>query len=235
MAGRREVVLVIAVGLLAGCGGGAKSDGAAGAGAGTGGSGGGTRGASGGGSGSGGTSGGLPACSIAARPNDPVNPDGGIATSCNTLALGSDWVSPEMWVAADGGVALDGGATEEPRGGAMLDGDYDLVRYRHNAVGAGRTRRSLRFFEGGTFIEWVVGAETPNGDGGVTPGQASINTQQQPSAAAPFAVTITCGNPELIGPDFAFSYTATGVELELFTYYMGRLVTVYTYRRTCAR
>ena len=140
-----------------------------------------------------------------------------------------------MFVAADGGVALDGGAMEEPSGGLMLDGDYDLVRYRHNALSGGRTRRSLRFFDSGTFIEWLVGVETPNADGGVTADQVGIDTRQQPSAPTPFTVTITCGNPELLGPDISFSYTATGDDLVLFTYSLGRLASVYTYRRACAR
>ncbi|HMF41199.1 MAG TPA: hypothetical protein VKQ32_10905 [Polyangia bacterium] len=237
--------LVLVAGMLIGCGSsGARNDGAAGSGAagtsgvgvaGAGGSGGGAGGAVGGGSGSAGTGGGLPACAIASRPDDPLNPDGGIATGCNTAAFGADWVSPEAFVANDAGVALDGGATEEPLGGSMLDGDYDLVRFRTMSTGGGRTRRSLRFFDGGTFIEWLVGQETSIGDGGVMTGQVAINTRQQPSAPAPFGVTIICGNPELIGPDFTYSYTVTGDELVLFNYYMGRLVNVYTYRRACSR
>ena len=234
MAGRREVALAMAVGLLASCGGGgAKSDGAAGAGGASSSGAAGAAGGSGGTTGIAGTTGGLPACAISTRPSDPVNPDGGIASNCNTLTFGADWVASEMAI-ADGGIVADAGAMEQPSGGMMLDGDYDLVRFR-TGNNMSRTRRSLRFFEGGTFMEWLVGSETPNGDGGVTTGQVSINTRQQPSAPDPFSVTFTCGNPELIGPDFTFSYTATGDELELFTYYTGRLVTVYTYRRACAR
>lgn len=189
----------------------------------------------GGGSGSGGAGGGLPACTIAARPDDPVNPDGGFATSCNTVAFGADWVSPEVVVGTDGGVELDGGASEEPSGGSMVDGDYDLVRYRIIGIANGRTRRSLRIFGGGTFIEWLVDNESSNGDAGVTISEFRFDSQQPFAVSPPFNLTIVCNNPSVITSDFSYSYTANGDDLVLFNYYTGRLVNIYTYRRTCAR
>jgi hypothetical protein len=143
-------------------------------------------------------------------------------------------VTPEVAAPTDGGVALDGGASEEPSGGSMPDGDYDLIRYRIIGTPSGRTRRSVRIFEGGTFIEWLIDNENSNGDAGVTVTDFRIDTRQQPSGPDPFMLTITCGG-DVISPQFSYSYTATGDELVLFNYFGGRLVNIYTYRRTCAR
>jgi len=236
---------VFVAAVLIGCGGGgARNDGAAGSGAagtagagaaGAGGSAGGTAGAT-GGSGSGGTSGGVPACATATPPNDPVNPDGGyISVACNAIAFGADWVSPEVVAGTDGGVALDGGASEEPSGGSMVDGDYDLVRFRIIGIPSRRIRRSVRIFEGGTYIEWLVDNETSNGDAGVTIDEARFDSRQVFAVSPTFTLTIVCNNPGLTNSDYSYSYTATGDELVIFNYYMGRLVNIYTYRRNCAR
>ncbi len=232
LVGRRGIGFVLSVAVLVACSGkGATGDGGPGA-AGGGGSGnaagggaGGSGGATAGTAGAGGSSG-QPACAIAARPDDPVNPDGGVATGCNTLAFGADWVSTEF---------VDAGTTEEPAAGAMIDGDYDLVRHRIIGISQSRTRRSLRIFDGGSYIEWLVNNEVSNGDASVMNGDASFDTRQQPSGTAPFSLTFTCGSPELLTPDYTFAYTASGDELLIFTYYTGRLVSVYTYRRSCSR
>jgi hypothetical protein len=228
--GRRRIglTIAIAVGVLAGCGGGgAKSDGAAGSGAGAGGGGGGSVGGSAGGVAGGGTSGGLPACAIATRPNDPV----GTSPTCNTVAFGRDWVPAEAFVPTDAGVALDGGAVEEPSGGTILDGDYDLVRYRSPAGSS--IRRSIRLFDGGTFFEWLNATVSGDVDGGVV-NQARFNTSQQPSHPEQFMLTIACADSGITTPS-RYAYTATGDELVLFVHLETGVLNVNTYRRTCRR
>ena len=180
-----------------------------------------------GGGGAGGSGGGLPTCAIATRPNDPVGTD----PMCNTVAYGGDWVVPEMVVATDGGIALDGGATEEPLGGTILDGDYNLVRFRQN-VSQSPFRRTLRLFDQGTFFEWLNATEMPNADGGMT--ELRFNTSQQPSHPDLFMLTITCAASGLSAAA-RYGYTAVGNDLVLFAYLDGGITIVYTYRRTCAR
>jgi hypothetical protein len=219
---------------MAGCGGGGvKSDGMAGSGAGTAAAGGGTGvgagGAGGIAGGAGGMSGGLPDCAIKTRPNDPLD----VSPMCNTVTFDGDTLLPEMIVATDAGIASDGGAPETPAGGTILDGDYTLVRYRSTGA-ASPLRRTIRLFDGGTFIEWLNATGAPTGDGGAGATVNRFNTSQQPSHAAPFMLTLTCADGAISTPS-RYDYTATGNELVLFVYLESGATLVNTYRRNCAR
>jgi hypothetical protein len=213
------VVLILTAGVLAGCGGaGAKDDGAAGSGA-TG---------SGGSNGAGGSGGGDGAgrCAIQTRPVAAG------AAACNTLAFGADWISPDPLYPDDAGVLLDGGAVEPPAGGAIVDGDYDLVGFRSSTFGMRRTRRSIRIFDGATYVEWLMDNDN------VTPGGAVMSfrfdTSSQVSGTDLAMIAVTCGDNEF---SRRFGYTATGNELALYQYdgSTGELQNIFSYRRSCSR
>jgi hypothetical protein len=107
---------------------------------------------------------GLPRCRLTSRPGDPTG-DGGLADAsrneagqpqCNDMTINGSWLDWEPFVAANGGITLPDGTSEVPQGGVVVDGDYDLVRFRQNNVGTFRTRRSIRVFEHGTQFEWAL-------------------------------------------------------------------------------
>jgi len=236
----RGVGLAIAVAAVIGCGGGAaKNDGAAGSGAGgVGGSGAaGAGGLTGTGGGAAGSGGGLPlpTCAITMQPNDPVNTEadsGAIISppSCNTITFAGDWVVPVVFSSGDAGVQLDGGPVEAPAGGAILDGDYDLVGLQL-PVGPGQTtRRTIRVFGGGSYIEWAVALQNPSFDGGVQ--ELWYNTTAAPTGST-LGASIVCG---VVGGLDA--YTAAGNTLTFFVYLHSLDETpigVDVYRRTCTR
>src|SRR5262252_83692 len=248
MGGRRGpgVGLAIAGAAMAGCGGGAsKSDGAAGSGAagagaaGAGGAGGsgaaGSAGVTGTGGGAAGSGGGLPACAITTQPNDPVNTEadsGAIIAppSCNTIMFAGDWVVPVVFSSSDAGVQFDGGPVEAPAGGVILDGDYDLVGLQLPAGPGQTTRRTIRVFGGGSFIEWAVALQNPSADGGVQ--ELWYNSTTAPNGSA-LGAEFVCG---VVGGVDA--YTAAGDTLTFFVYLHSldeSPIGIDTYRRTCAR
>jgi hypothetical protein len=221
------------MGATAGCGGGAAArDGGGGAGstAGAGGmglAGGGTAGASGGGDGAAG----LPRCAVTTRPPDPINVDGGsVPAVCNTVAFGGSWLMSEgAMFGANDGVTLDGGTERFPAGGPIADGDYDLVR---NVGSSAVTRRSLRVFGGGTYIEWLIENQDSTVDGGVADYRFDISAQP---TGTTLAISVVCGELPITS---GYGYTAGADQLLLF--YEGSapgptVFSVFVYQRTCAR
>jgi hypothetical protein len=83
-----------------------------------------------------GAGGGAGASGDAKCPIDGV-PDAA-ASECTTFPITGSWLDPESFASADGGVIADGGF-EGPMGGTLVDGHYDLVRYR--TLATSRTQR----------------------------------------------------------------------------------------------
>lgn len=229
------------VGLSACGGGGASSGGLGGSGgtagaAATGGQAAGGRGGSAPADGGAGMAGTLPACAITSRPADPMDPtpDGGFhdvtSHQCNSIDPAGPWVDSQLFGWGDAGAVSDGGAPQSPRGGPILDGDYDLIRLQLPA-GTMRTRRTIRVFDGGRTIERAVFIANPSADGGV--GEYWYNTSGTPSGTA-------VGGASSCGPvDATEAYTADGDLLTLFVYQHTinepTPIGIDTYRRTCRR
>lgn len=209
---------IVVAGLLAGCGGGgAKDDGAAGSSS--------TGGGGSGAGGSGGSGGGV-TCAIQTRPITSG------AAVCNTLAFGADWVSADLLDPGDGGVSLDGGASDQPAGGTLVDGDYDLVRVRSGTFGMRRTRRSIRIFDRATYVEWLMDNDSVTPDAGVM--SYRFDTTSVVSGTDLAMIMVTCGDNAFSN---RFGYTAAGNEITLYQYAnsVGQLENVFTYRRSCTR
>jgi hypothetical protein len=145
---------------------------------------------------------------------------------CNAVPITGALVSAEAFSMGDGGAIVDGGVLETPAGGTLVDGDYDLVRYR--TTGNATTRRTLRILSGGTRIEWAADIMSSAGSGVVR-----YDTTVARNGNAIDIVSLTCGM--LMAT--SYGYTASGTDLVLFNYdpSTGNLVNVYTYRRTCRR
>jgi hypothetical protein len=192
--------------------------------------------------GAGGDGSGLPACAITARPQAPITgaSDGGIGV-CNSIVLdGPSIIRGCLERRGDGGVA-DGGVFDGPTGGAIRDGDYDLV----GADGAlssgscpadysgGTTRRRMRVFDGGTYIEWAyINTDSAGTDTGL-----SYDTTVQAAGHTLTFVSFDCSSSFGVT---SYGYTAGGDDFTYFAYYdgadgAGDLQTVVRYRRTCRR
>ncbi|HEY4187217.1 MAG TPA: hypothetical protein VGP07_19225 [Polyangia bacterium] len=221
-----RVAAGVAALLVAGCGGGSSSTGTGGHGSGVGGSGGQVGGASGvgGASATGGASGGVPACAVTTKPQDPGT---GV---CNSITITGATVVPESVVGTSTGIVLDGGAFETPMGGTIADGDFDLVRWQDDITGS--TRRTIRVFGGGTYIEWAGVDLAYFADGGEL--DFRYDTTEHVNGSSLVADSTDCTDGPA-GDDFTF--TATGEELILFNTIggTGSVSAVDTYRRTCAR
>jgi hypothetical protein len=175
----------------------------------------------------------LPACAIFTRPNDPS--DGGYNAGtgvCNTLPLSGTPVSPQTLVQADAGAQVSGGV-ELPVGGQILDGDYEFATWLDDSAG-GPSRREIRVFGGGTYIEWaatIAGAGTGGADATV-----KYDTTASVAGHTITFLAYTCGN-EIGIP--SFGYTASGDELTFYdnaeALQVGAVVSVDTYGRTCTR
>jgi hypothetical protein len=241
------MVVVAATLGIAGCGGGSSSAGTGGHGgggglgtAGAGAASGGQRGAAGGGGatgggatgggatgggatgGGGGANGSLPACETVDAP-----PQTGDAGTCEPFLNTGALVNAEPVTFGDGGVILDGGAFERPAGGTIADGDYDLVRLQAN--GAKPTRRTIRIFENGRFIEWIGELDGTAPDGG--PADFRYDTRGHLAGSMLLIDQLLC---ETVGNQ-SYEYTATSAELVLFTNAGSDIIGIDTYRRTCAR
>jgi hypothetical protein len=157
--------------------------------------------------------------------------DGG-PTECNQVEATGAWCDGEAFTSDDGGVVDDdGGAIEGPAGGALTDGDYDLIRYR-TSPGGDRTRRTLRVLNCATLIEWAI--DYDDGSTGLTTIRA--DTTVNPSGNVLNIVAVTCVSANSTFNTTSYGYTASGDELVLFyTNAAGTLANVYTYQRTCTR
>jgi hypothetical protein len=139
--------------------------------------------------------------------------------------------APESFTAAnDGGVLLDGGAQEFPAGGSLVDGDYDLIRYRSSVAGGDSTKRTIAVYDAATYIEWAV--DDIGGPSALGHQVLRLNTTMNVAGTAWRVVTVNCGSLATDG----YGYTASGTELDLFNLDSSGVVqNVYTYRRTCSR
>jgi hypothetical protein len=209
---------------LVACGGSSASTGAGGsAGAvasGTGGTSGAT--GSGGSVATGGAEGGLPACAVAVKPADP---DAGV---CNSIAITGATLMAESIVGTDTGISVDGGI-EVPMGGTIIDGDYDMVRWQDIVVGA-KTRRTMRVFGGGSYIEWAGVNLSATPDAGDYDFRYNSTAHVTGTSLVVDRENCTDGPP---ADDFGF--TVNGDEIALFNGVGVSVVAVDTYRRTCTR
>ncbi len=196
-------------------------------------------------SGAGGDGSGLPACAIAVRPNDPTNAgaDGGRIESssgaCNSIVLNGPWINRGCFDRQGDGGVIDGGMIEGPAGGAIRDGDYDAVNSDTSLstgqcppdYSSGTTRRRLRVFGGGTYIEWAAANQ------GGSSAELWYDTTMRATGHTLTFVSFTCGDNF---PVVSYGYTASGDEFTYFAYSdnadgAGFLQTVVRYRRTCWR
>jgi hypothetical protein len=197
---------------------------------------------------------GLPFCAVTSRPVDPLNADAsadadsvlGTANdddSCNRLqtvandaavldCLIGPLCKPERFAVADGGaIEEDGGVIASPTGGTLVDGDYQLVRYRSVVSGAPTTRRSIALYSGGTYVEWAADEKAESTTSG-TEQVLRLNTTMSASGSLWTVASVNCGS---LGTA-RYSYTASGTELDLYDVDAdGVLQNIYTYQRTCSR
>jgi hypothetical protein len=138
--------------------------------------------------------------------------------------------APQTFASDGGEVALEGGASEAPAGGALVDGDYQLVRYRSEVASGHSTKRVIGVYAGATYVEWASYEE-----GGSAFGEDEVlrlNTTMSAAGTTWAVVTVNCGS---LGTT-SYGYTANGTELDLYdTDAQGVLQNVYTYQRTCNR
>ncbi|HZL21588.1 MAG TPA: hypothetical protein VFG23_27910 [Polyangia bacterium] len=199
---------------------------------------------------------GLPFCAVTVPPADPLNKDASADAAgspstianddddCNRLQQVSDggtevidcltgpFCKPERFAVADGGaVEEDGGTLPTPTGGILIDGDYQLVRYRSALSGAPTTRRTIALYTGGTYVEWAADEKAES----TTSGSDQIlrlNTSMSASGSVWTVAKVNCGS---LGTA-QYSYTASGTELDLYDIdASGVPQNVYTYQRTCSR
>jgi hypothetical protein len=140
----------------------------------------------------------------------------------------------------DGGID-DGGVFEGPAGGTIRDGDYDVFLADGSlssgscqaSASSGTTRRTIRVFGGGTYIEWA-GTNRP------TTGSDTnfwYDTTVRASGHTLTFVSYDCGDVYTIT---SYGYTASADEFTYFSYSdnadgAGYLQFVVRYRRTCWR
>ncbi len=238
-----------ATGGVSGTGGASGRGGAGGTGgaAGVSGGGGAGTGGTGGARDAGGDVGDLPACEISTRPADPTNrgAEGGQITSssgiCNSIVLTGPTVVRGCFDRQGDGGVLDGGMFEGPAGGAIRDGDYDVISADSSlsmgtcasSTSSGTTQRSIRVFGGGTYIEW--GAVNHGTSGADT--NLWYDTTMRVSGHTLTFVSYDCGDTFVL---ISYGYTATDDSFTYFAYSdnadgAGYLQTVVRYRRTCWR
>jgi len=123
----------------------------------------------------------------------------------------------------------DAGTANGPTGGAVGDGDYDLVGWL--SAFQNYSRRSIHVFNGGTHIEWV--AEL---DGSSPTMVIRANTRTTFAGSVLTIAGVDCMSNGLFLTQ-SYGYTASGDDLVLYNTDMntGALQNIYTYRRTCAR
>jgi hypothetical protein len=199
---------------------------------------------------------GLPVCTVTSRPGDPLNADASADAAgsapetanddddCNQLQQVSDSTrvldcligplcKPERFAVSDGGaVEADGGTLPPPTGGTIVDGDYQLVRYRSVVSGVPTTRRSIAIYSGGTYVEWAAYEQAESTISDSQPVLLRLNTTMSASGSVWTVASVNCGSLATT----QYLYTANGTELDLYDLDAGgALQNVYTYQRTCSR
>lgn len=153
--------------------------------------------------------------------------DGGVADCFTDTA---PLCAPQPFAADGGEVTLDGGALELPAGGTLVDGDYQLVRYRSNVASGHSSKRTIGIFDGATYVEWAAFEKGGSAFGGDE--ILRLNTTMSASGSVWKVAAVNCGSLAASG----YGYTASGTELELYDFdASGRVQNVYTYQRTCSR
>jgi hypothetical protein len=138
--------------------------------------------------------------------------------------------APQPFAADGGEVTLDGGAPELPAGGTLVDGDYQLVRYRSNVASGHSSKRTIGIFDGATYVEWAAYEKGGSAFGGDQ--ILRLNTTMSAADHVWKVAAVNCGSLAATG----YGYTASGTELELYDFdASGRVQNVYTYQRTCSR
>jgi hypothetical protein len=138
--------------------------------------------------------------------------------------------APQPFAADGGEVTLDGGAPELPAGGTLVDGDYQLVRYRSNVASGHSSKRTIGIFDGATYVEWAAYEKGGSAFGGDE--ILRLNTTMSAAGSVWKVAAVNCGALAATG----YGFTASGTELDLYDFDAnGRVQNVYTYQRTCSR
>ncbi len=156
-----------------------------------------------------------------AIPEQTPNP-----SDCTDFTPAGSYCMVQRGIKGDGGIYLPGGDLFVPAGGALIDGDYDLVQY-YGGIYSQPTRRTIRLFNAGTYIEWSIDNDNPPSDGGVT--HYRFNSAQTPAGTSLGNLKGTC-IPNVSGSEFG--YSATGDQLEIIDFYAESL---FVYQRRCTR
>jgi hypothetical protein len=218
------VVVWLGCAPLAGCGGGSQSTAGAGGGgsAGSGGAGRGAGGATGsGGSGIDAAAGGAPQSGSCAVPEGTAD-----ANDCTDFTPSGALLYVQRGIAGDGGIYVPGGDFIVPTGGTLVDGDYDLIQFYGNPDDFS-TRRTIRLFGSGTYMEWSADNSNPPSDGGIT--HYRFNTTVTPQAGNMLKLVSSC---ILSALPYPLGYSANGDQLELIDFEAQSL---FVYQRRCTR
>jgi hypothetical protein len=156
-----------------------------------------------------------------AIPEETPNP-----TDCTDFTASGDYCTVQRGIQGDGGIYLPGGDLFVPTGGTLIDGDYDLVQF-YGGIYNQPTRRTIRLFNSGTYMEWSVDDDNPPTDGGVT--HYRFNTTETPSGTSLGDLKSTC-IPNAFGGELG--YSANGDQLEIIDFYSEQL---FVYQRRCTR
>jgi hypothetical protein len=158
-------------------------------------------------------------CTIPERTADPLD--------CTDFTPTGAFCDVERGIPGDGGIYVPGGDFIVPTGGSLVDGDYDLLQF-YGAPGSDfSTRRTLRFFGSGTYIEWSADNSNPPSDGGTT--HYRFNTTVTPSGNRLNDVVSSCLPGALPA---SLGYSANGDQLELIDFGAQSL---FVYQRRCTR
>jgi hypothetical protein len=160
---------------------------------------------------------------------------------CNSIVLDEPAINRGCFDRLGAGGVADGGTFDGPTGGAIHDGDYDLVSADTSLssgtcpadYSGGTTRRRIRVFGGGTYIEW---AYANSGGSGGDAGLSYDTTVQAAGHTLTFA-SFDCSSSFGVS---SYGYTASSGDFTYFAYSggadgSGDLQTVVRYRRTCWR
>jgi hypothetical protein len=161
----------------------------------------------------------LGTCTVPQRTADPLD--------CTDFTATGAFCDVERGIPGDGGIYVPGGDFIVPTGGSIVDGDYDLVHF-YATPGDSSTRRTLRFFGAGTYIEWSADDSNPlPSDGGTT--HYRFNTTATPSGNLLTDVVSSCIQGALPA---SLGYSANGDQLELIDFQARSL---FVYQRRCTR
>jgi hypothetical protein len=159
----------------------------------------------------------------------PSGADAG--AQCNDVAIAGPWCPVEALPTADGGVVPDAGPVDMPEGGVLIDGDYELIRFRSSLTG--RRRATLRLSNAGTLTEWGMMVDQDTSGSFET---LRFNAPASRSGTRLNVAEETCITDNATFMATSYGYTVRGDDLLLFNIdATGRVFNIYTYRRICTR